>query len=269
MSTKIQFRRDTAANWTSNNPTLAAGEPGFETDTGRVKIGDGSLAWTSLEYLFIGGSSGNMSNMEVKTAGTSWSVPATLQRTGGKWKVTLIGGGGQGGGTSTTAGQTGAGGGSGGLCIGFYTWVAGQTSMTYQVGAAGSGAGTNAAGNSGTDSSTTYNSVTYTAGLGAGGATHSTGVGGAGGTSSGGTINLTGGVGGSGGTMAATSNYQGDGASSPLNFGIGGKMPLTAAGTTGTAGTGYGAGGSGGRNGTGTTARAGGAGTAGVVIIEY
>ena len=46
----IQVRRDTAANWTSANPTLAAGEMGFETDTGKLKIGTGSTAWTSLSY---------------------------------------------------------------------------------------------------------------------------------------------------------------------------------------------------------------------------
>jgi hypothetical protein len=46
----IQVRRDTAANWTSVNPTLAAGEMGFETDTGKFKIGTGSTAWTSLLY---------------------------------------------------------------------------------------------------------------------------------------------------------------------------------------------------------------------------
>lgn len=45
-----QLKRDTAANWTSNNPTLRAGEIGFETDTGKVKIGDGATAWTSLAY---------------------------------------------------------------------------------------------------------------------------------------------------------------------------------------------------------------------------
>lgn len=50
MPVQIQFRRDTAANWTSNNPTLAAGELGYESDTGQIKIGDGSTAWTSLGY---------------------------------------------------------------------------------------------------------------------------------------------------------------------------------------------------------------------------
>lgn len=47
---KVLFRRDTAANWTSANPTLEAGEIGFETDTGQFKIGDGSTAWGSLDY---------------------------------------------------------------------------------------------------------------------------------------------------------------------------------------------------------------------------
>jgi len=50
MPTQIQLRRDTAADWTSNNPTLAAGEFGWESDTNRFKIGTGSTAWNSLEY---------------------------------------------------------------------------------------------------------------------------------------------------------------------------------------------------------------------------
>ena len=45
-----QQRRDTAANWTAANPTLLAGELGYETDTGKWKVGDGSTAWTSLSY---------------------------------------------------------------------------------------------------------------------------------------------------------------------------------------------------------------------------
>ena len=46
-------RRDTASNWTSNNPTLLAGEWGIESDTKKFKIGDGSAAWQSLEYVPI------------------------------------------------------------------------------------------------------------------------------------------------------------------------------------------------------------------------
>ena len=50
MAVIIQLRRDTAANWTSNNPTPAAGELCIETDTDYYKIGDGATAWTSLGY---------------------------------------------------------------------------------------------------------------------------------------------------------------------------------------------------------------------------
>ena len=43
-------RRDTAANWTSANPTLLAGEIGIESDTNKIKLGTGNTAWTSLSY---------------------------------------------------------------------------------------------------------------------------------------------------------------------------------------------------------------------------
>lgn len=49
----IQIRRGTAASWTSENPTLEAGEFGLETDTKKTKIGDGSTAWTSLVYNYV------------------------------------------------------------------------------------------------------------------------------------------------------------------------------------------------------------------------
>lgn len=51
--TTIQVRRGTAASWTSTNPTLAAGEVGFETDTGKFKIGTGSTVWTGLGYATV------------------------------------------------------------------------------------------------------------------------------------------------------------------------------------------------------------------------
>lgn len=53
MPTRIQLRRGTASEWTDANPTLAEGEPGFETDTGLIKIGDGSTVWTSLDYFIV------------------------------------------------------------------------------------------------------------------------------------------------------------------------------------------------------------------------
>lgn len=50
VNSRFQIRRGTAAEWTASNPTLAAGEWGFEKDTGRFKVGRGTIAWTSLEY---------------------------------------------------------------------------------------------------------------------------------------------------------------------------------------------------------------------------
>lgn len=58
MTSRLQNRRDTAANWTSNNPTLAAGEIGYETDTAKFKIGDGATAWSSLAYAYAAGATG-------------------------------------------------------------------------------------------------------------------------------------------------------------------------------------------------------------------
>jgi hypothetical protein len=46
----LQHKRGTAAILTANNPVLPAGEICIETDTGRIKIGDGTTAWVSLPY---------------------------------------------------------------------------------------------------------------------------------------------------------------------------------------------------------------------------
>lgn len=51
LKTKFQLRRGNAEVWARNNPVLERGEPGFEIDTGRLKIGNGETAWNDLEYL--------------------------------------------------------------------------------------------------------------------------------------------------------------------------------------------------------------------------
>jgi len=66
----IQIRRDTAANWTSANPTLAQGELGIETDTTKVKAGTGSTAWTSLSYLIDTGGYAEYSDSTANFTGT-------------------------------------------------------------------------------------------------------------------------------------------------------------------------------------------------------
>jgi hypothetical protein len=48
--TDIQLRRGTATEWISVNPILDAGEPGFELDTNKFKIGDGVTPWNLLKY---------------------------------------------------------------------------------------------------------------------------------------------------------------------------------------------------------------------------
>ncbi len=47
----MQLARDTAANWTAGDWTLADGEFAIETDTGSIKVGDGVTAWTNLDYV--------------------------------------------------------------------------------------------------------------------------------------------------------------------------------------------------------------------------
>lgn len=48
---RFRFLRADAARWVFVNPVLAAGEPGFERDTNRLKIGDGVQRWNELDYL--------------------------------------------------------------------------------------------------------------------------------------------------------------------------------------------------------------------------
>ena len=71
MAVQIQLRRDIASDWTSNNPTLAEGEMGVETDTNKYKIGDGTTAWASLSYSSL--PSGSMT-----TAGGTFTGPVTF-----------------------------------------------------------------------------------------------------------------------------------------------------------------------------------------------
>lgn len=50
MATRIKLRRDTSTRWENINPILSLGEPGLETDTGKIKYGDGISTWNTLDY---------------------------------------------------------------------------------------------------------------------------------------------------------------------------------------------------------------------------
>ena len=73
----IKLRRGTAAQWTAQNPVLAEGEIGLETDTRKFKAGDGTTAWTGL--LYYGGSSGGATLFTDLT-----DVPQSYTGQGGK-----------------------------------------------------------------------------------------------------------------------------------------------------------------------------------------
>lgn len=51
MSITMQQKRGTAAEWAAANPILLAGEIGFETDTNKMKVGNGTNNWNDLDYL--------------------------------------------------------------------------------------------------------------------------------------------------------------------------------------------------------------------------
>lgn len=50
----FKLRRDVAADWVRKNPILAEGEPGYEVDTGQLRIGNGFHTWLQLEPFFPG-----------------------------------------------------------------------------------------------------------------------------------------------------------------------------------------------------------------------
>jgi hypothetical protein len=76
--TQIQVRRGTASQWTSANPTLTSGEWGFETDTGKVKIGNGSTAWNSLGYTGAGDIEGVTAGTGISGGGTTGTVTVSI-----------------------------------------------------------------------------------------------------------------------------------------------------------------------------------------------
>lgn len=62
---RFQWRADTAANWTSLNPVPLAFEPCWESDTGKLKVGNGSTAWTGLPYFSVAAAPSSFSLIEI------------------------------------------------------------------------------------------------------------------------------------------------------------------------------------------------------------
>jgi len=83
MATRMQQRRGTAAQWTSANPILNAGEMGWESDTNKFKIGDGTNHWADLDYFIDANSTVNPSfgTSIVFEGATADSYETTLQVT--------------------------------------------------------------------------------------------------------------------------------------------------------------------------------------------
>jgi hypothetical protein len=87
----VKVKRATAARWASQNPVLAAGEIGYETDTRKMKLGDGTSSWTQLSYLVAdgtgtgtgGGSGGQVATIRIGTVTTlRYNQNATVVNSG-------------------------------------------------------------------------------------------------------------------------------------------------------------------------------------------
>ena len=111
MTVKIQLRRGTAAEWTSNESVvLSAGEPGFETNTGKFKVGDGATAWSVLPY--AGGAESLRLQDLLDVSSTSPSSGQVLKWNGTAWApaADASGGGADGNTTYTISSETVTGG---------------------------------------------------------------------------------------------------------------------------------------------------------------
>jgi len=92
MPIQIQYRRGTAAEWTSANTTLAVGEPGYEIDTAKFKVGTGNTAWTALAYSSgVTGPTGNTGSTGPTGNTGSTGPTGNTGPTGASGEVTFVG----------------------------------------------------------------------------------------------------------------------------------------------------------------------------------
>lgn len=78
----LRFRRGTAAQWTTANPVLGLGEPGWETDSRTGKVGDGVTAWNSLTYSLGAGGGGGGGGAVTSVNGLTGAVSLTATSVG-------------------------------------------------------------------------------------------------------------------------------------------------------------------------------------------
>lgn len=87
-TTTFKFKRGQSDSWTRVNPILAEGEPGYELDTGKLKIGDGKTAWRDLTYfggdssLSLDGKSLTLIGSEAQLAGFNSAVSGSIPSKG-------------------------------------------------------------------------------------------------------------------------------------------------------------------------------------------
>jgi hypothetical protein len=186
MPYRILLRRDNAASWTYNDPVLMSGEPGYETDTGKLKIGDGQTPWSALNYYAgITGPAGESSPGATGPAGATGATgPAGTGSTGATGATGSVGATGSTGSTGATGpagtGSTGATGATGSV---------GATGATGEIGATGPAGATGSTGATGSVGATgATGEIGATGPAGATGSTGNTGATGA--TGPGGASNL-------------------------------------------------------------------------------
>lgn len=91
---QIQIRRGTAAEWTSANSILAAGELAVESDTNKMKVGNGSTAWNSLSYAPIGTpTSGSITGAMLASGAATTNLGFTPASTGKSIAMAIVFGG--------------------------------------------------------------------------------------------------------------------------------------------------------------------------------
>lgn len=87
LNTRIQIRNDLAATWTEKNPVLLKGEMGVETDTRKIKIGDGLNKWSALSY--SGADVADIEKVIADNRDTTYSLEPTVDQTDAQVLATI------------------------------------------------------------------------------------------------------------------------------------------------------------------------------------